>query len=179
MRTEGDVIRSVKRYFALALGDAWEVRLWEDEGSFAAPFARVAESGPALYTSKRFITDVVMPVQVHLYPVPSDTVTGAINVARGVRETVVQAIEVGVNGGWPRRIPLYDYDGLVESQPSSARNTFDFVRVMDLSVNSVPDSDEPTAVVVVVDMRLAWSRVTTVDAPGETVNSLRVTQRAG
>lgn len=178
MRTETDALRSTKRYMAQVLGDSWEVRLWADEGSFALPLARIAEAGPALYTSRRIITDIVLPIQVHCYPEPSDTVTGALQAARDIRELIVRAIEIGVGLGWPRRIPLYDYDGVAESDGSDIRNTYDFLRVIDLSVNSVPDSDEPTAVVVVADLRLAWGRDTTVNPTGETVESLRVTQSA-
>lgn len=179
MRKEEDALRSVRKYIAEVLGDDWQVRMWEDEGTFAPPFARVAESGPALYTSRRVLTDIVMPIQVHCYPVPSDSVTGALSVARGVRETLIEAIEIGVGLGWPRRIPLYDYDGVAVGQGSDVRNTYDFLRVLDLSINTVPDSDEPTAAVAIADMRIAWSRDTTVSTPGETVNSVRVTQSAG
>lgn len=153
--------------------------MWTDEGSFLPPLARVAESGPALYTNRRVATDIVLPVQVHMYPVPKDSTTLALREARAVREQVVQAIEVGVGLGWPRRIPLYDYDHVEESRGSDVRNTYDFIRVRDLSLNSVQDSEEPTAVAVIADMRLAWSRDTTVNTPGATVNSVRVTQSAG
>lgn len=180
MRTETDVLLSVKRYFALCLGDAWEVREWSDEGSFSFPLAKVSEAGPALYTSKRVYTDIVLPVQVFCYQEPSDSVSASMRAARVVRETIIQAIEVGqvadprVVTGWPRRIPLFDYAGLDPSQGSTVRNTYDFIKVTDLSVNTVQDSDVPTGVVVVADLRLAWRRDTTVDPGYETVESVGV-----
>jgi hypothetical protein len=179
MRTEIDAINSVKRYMALCLGDTWEVRLWSDEGSFAAPLAKIAASGPLTSTRRgRGITDVALPLQVFLFPVVADSVSGAMANAYRLREIIFQAIDVGLGEGWPRRIPLYDYDGLIDGQSSNVRNSYDFLKVDDLSVNTVPDSDVPQAVVVVADMRVAWSRDTTINADADTVNSVAVTTSA-
>lgn len=179
MRTHEDALRSVKRYLALVLGDTWEVRMWADEGSYAAPLAKVAESGPALFTSHRVYTDVVQPVQVHFFLPVAATVSEAMFAARKLRQQITEAIEIGIDQGRPRRIPLYDYDGLSESESSSARNYYDYLKVRDLSVNTVPDSNVPTGVVVVADMRIAWSQYTTVTPDSVTVESVRVTTSAG
>lgn len=179
MRTENDVMRSVKRYMAIVLGPTWEVRMWTDEGSFQTPLARVAASAPATYTSRRILTDIVLPIQVHCYLPDVDTVSAGLSAALACREQIIQGIEIGVDLGWPRRIPLYDYDGVDDAHGSEARNTYDFIRVIDLSVNSIPDTDEPTDVVVVADMRLGWGRGTTVNPDAETVESVRVSTRAG
>lgn len=179
MRTEEDALRSLKRYMAVILGDQWEVRMASDEGSFELPFAKVAEAGPALYTSKRVYTDVVLPTQVFCYQTPNTSISGSLRDARMVRETLVQAIEVGQPAGdgtgWPRRIPLYDYEGLDDSQGSNRRNSYDFLRVLDFSVTTIQDSDVPTGAVVVADLRLSWRRDTTIDPGYETVESVGVT----
>lgn len=178
MRTPQDAVRSVKRYMAEALGPEWEVRLWTDEGSFAPPIARVAEASPTLYASRRVATDITKALQVHCYQAPADSVTKGTLAAREVEQRLVTAIEVGVGLAWPRRIPLYDYDGVPDNEGSSERNTYDFLRVSDFSVNLVHDTDEPTVVIVVADLRVAWSQPTTVDVAAQTVNSLRVDERA-
>lgn len=179
MRTSEDALRSVKRYLALVLPPEWELRMWADEGSYEAPLARIAESGPTLYTSHRVYTDIVQPVQVHFFLPVAETVSAAMAAARALREQIMVAIEVGVDQGRPRRIPLYDYDGLGEDEPSDRRAYYDYLKVRDLSVNTVPDSNVPTGVVVVADMRIAWSQYTTVSPDTETVESVRVTTSAG
>lgn len=178
MRTENDAIRSVKRYLAEALGDEWEIRLWTDEGSFRPPLARVSESSPSVYTSHRVATDVVMALQVHCYAVPAPSTSAAMLAARDVKQLLVRAFELGVGLAWPRRIPLYDYDGVPETAGSNARNTYDFLRVRDLSINTVQDGNDPNVVVVVADLRIAWSQQTTIDPGYQTVESLRVEERA-
>lgn len=179
MRTEADVMRSLQRYFALVLGDTWEVRQWTDEGSFEPPYARVAEAGPASYVSQRVYTDITLPVQVHLYAPPAISTSAAIGAARDLREQVMQAIEVGqidvTNAAFPRRIPLFDYAGLLLGQGSESRNYYDFIRVLDLSMNTIQDANVPNAVVVVVDLRLSWRRDTTLSPQRDIVDSLTVT----
>lgn len=177
MRTVTDAVSSIKRYMAIAL-PGWEVRLWSDEGSFKPPLARVTESAPTQYDSRRVATDITQAIQVHCYSHPAATVSQSLREARAVEELLTVAIEVGVDLARPRRIPLYDYDGKDAGQPSNDRNTYDYLRVVDFSVNHVQDSDEPTIVVVVADLRVRWSRATTVVVPQVTVNSLRVEERA-
>lgn len=178
MRTENDAIRSVKKYLAIALGDDWEVRLWSDEGTFAAPLARVAEASPTVYSSHRVYTDIVQALQIHCYLPPATSTSAALTAAREVKQKLVAAIELGVGLAWPRRIPLYDYDGVDDTEVATERSTHDFLRVLDFSVNSVPETDDPTSVVVVADLRIAWSQQTTIAPVVQTVNSLRVEERA-
>jgi hypothetical protein len=179
MRTSHDAIMSVKRYMAVALGAEWEVRLWSDEGSFAPPVARVAEASPTLVARHgRVAVEVTQALQVHCYTEPADTVSGSLVRARAVEELLHTAIEVGVGEAWPRRIPLYDYDGIDAGEPSTARNYYDFLRVADFSVNRIEDSEDATLVVVVADVRVRWSRATTIDPGTGTVESLRVEERA-
>lgn len=178
MRTVHDAVMSVKRYMALALGPEWEVRLWSDEGSFKPPLARVAESAPTQYDSRRVATDLTQALQVHCYSHPKDTASESLRDARAVEEKLTVAVEVGVDLAWPRRIPLYDYEGKALGEPSNVRNTYDFMRVVDFNVNHVGDADDRTIVVVVADLRVRWSRSTTADMGLLTVNSLRVEERA-
>lgn len=178
MRTENDAIRSVKKYLAEALGQEWEVRLWTDEGSFAPPIARIATTTAASYDSRRVFTDIVQALQIHCYLAPARSTSAALIAARSVAQQLVTAIELGVGLAWPRRIPLYDYDGVPEDEGSDARNTYDFLRVLDFSVNSVQDNDDPNVVIVVADLRVAWSQQTTIDPVVRTVESLRVEERA-
>jgi hypothetical protein len=84
----------------------------------------------------------------------------------------VTGVEVGVGLAWPRRLPLWDY-----STDPETRKSYDFARVLDLSVSTVSDRAAPADVVVVCDLRLAWSRETTIRPERVTATELRVIAR--
>lgn len=179
MRTPDDAIRSIKRYMAEALGEEWEVRLWSDEGAFSYPFARVTESAPTSYgPHRRVFTDITQAVQIHCYPSKAASMSAAQSLGRQVEQQVVRAIEVGVGAvAWPRRIPLYDYDGLDDSEGSNSRETYDFLKVTNFTCNRVPDSDDQALVVVVADLRVSWAQRTEIVVETLPVNSVRVDER--
>lgn len=178
MRTANDAVRSMKKYLAEVLGDDWEVRLWSDEGTFVEPFARIAESSPTTYSSRRLWTDITKALQIHLYPPAATSTSAAMTVARDLEQVLVGAIELGIGLGWPRRIPLWDYDGVSLEQGSDTRETYDFMRVTDFTVTSIQDTDDPNRVVVVADVRVTWPQMTTVDPGHKTVESLAFEERA-
>lgn len=179
MRTTVDALRSVKRYTAEVLGELWEVRLWSEQGTFRFPFARVAKTGPTSYASRRVATDVLQAMQIHCYPPPATTVELALEQASALQELLVEGFETGVLLGRPRRIPLYDYDGVPAGGGSMARHPSDHLRVEDFSVNYLPDAQDQTRVAVVADLRVGWSRYTLRPAPIPlTATELRVRQVA-
>lgn len=97
MRTSGDALRSIKRYTAHALGPAWEVRLWEEDGTFKRPFARVARAGQVLPRSHgRSAIDLTMPVAVHLYANEAEQIEDAFANAEAGEERFLDGIKVGV-----------------------------------------------------------------------------------
>lgn len=178
MRTSNDCLRSLKKYLAELLGDDWEVRLWSDEGTFVEPFARIAEASPTTYSSRRIWTEITKALQIHLYPPPAASTSEAMTVARDLEQVLVRGIELGVGLAFPRRIPLWDYDGVSLAHGSDTRETYDFMRVTDFSVNSIPDTDDPNRAVVVADVRVTWPQMTTVDPGHKTVESLAFEERA-
>jgi hypothetical protein len=168
MRTTAfDALLSAQRYLAIAMGVPWDVRLWSEEGAFSPPVARIAESGPLLSARHgRASTDLTLPLQLHAYTAPALTPTESLARARAAEELLHVAIEVGVGDARPRRIPLYSF-------PEETRNVYDFLRVVDFSVNRVSDSEDPTLVVVVADLRVQWSRATVVEPETITVADVR------
>lgn len=170
MRTSSDAVLSLQRYFAIAMGAEWDVRLWSDEGSFSPPVARIAEAGPLLSARHgRGSVDCTLPLQVHCYSAPAQTPSLSLARAREVEELLTTIIETGIAGGWPRRIPLYDF-------PGETRNAYDYLRVSDFSLARVQDSTDPTLVVVVADLRVAWSRPTLIDPAQVLAAELRLSE---
>jgi hypothetical protein len=105
VRNERDALRSMHKYVAKALEVAdpdagWEVRLWDEEGTFRAPFARVATIGPVIYGGgSSYWTEVTQPMAVHLYPQhddPNETAEGAVLRAAQVRGFMRDAFQSGV-----------------------------------------------------------------------------------
>jgi len=96
VRTGEDVIRSLKRYIAHALGEEWEVRLWDEEGTFHRPFARVAKVGAKLMTGPVVHYDNVQPCAIHAYPVEQPSVEEAIINAERVEALLETAFRVGI-----------------------------------------------------------------------------------
>jgi hypothetical protein len=86
----------MKRYIALALPD-YEVRLWDEKGTFQRPFARVALVGPELPTGPKQHAEIVQPMTIHAYPHEQDTIEKAITEAEGVEQLLYDAFRVGVS----------------------------------------------------------------------------------
>lgn len=113
MRTNIDALRSLKRYVAASLGDAWEVRLSMDEGTFSRPQALIQAAGsPVNSQASRHAVDVVAPFVIYLYPESGSTHMESLINAGDAEELLFDAFHVGVGAfGRPLRIPFYDYEG--------------------------------------------------------------------
>ena len=96
MRTTLDAARSIKRYFALGLGDDWEVRLNVEEGAYRRPFCRIDLPGTTTLTPAALMTDVEMTAAMVLYPEESTTASEALFKAMEVEEQVFQITNLGV-----------------------------------------------------------------------------------
>ena len=161
MRTRADALRSMKRYVALALGDAWEVRLFDEPGTFDRPLALVAQVGAGLYSGPAHASDIVQPMTVHCYPEESQfkTVEDALLGAEEVEKLLYQAFRVGVSYDDPLMPPPslvcvdFDHGGQLPADTYRYR------------VSSVNPGGESTATVAVVEttagpqsrMELAWT----------------------
>lgn len=178
MRTPQDALRSLHKYTASFLGDEWEVRLWDEEGTFKRPFARVAKIGPTLPTpASSIVVDVTQPMAVHLYPQEQQTVEAGVLVAEGVEDLIYEGFLVGVGLGRPLRVPLWDWTGVPLDGPesdTSARYEHDYLRIArpSLSVNRLHDPVDDRLITVVVDMRVTWRRPGRVTKPGTPVSSI-------
>jgi hypothetical protein len=159
-RCQIDALRSVKRYVAVALGDDWEVRLSQEQGAFARPFARVWQAAAATYplTGGRWLTDTIQPFVIAAYPPQGRDPDQALLLAQKVENDLYKAFRVGVENGRPLRVPLYSYYR-VKNWEAGRWYPKAFMRVADLSTQPYPDPDETTLWTVVCDVRLTWRRL--------------------
>jgi hypothetical protein len=157
-RTPEDALRSLKRYVAVALGDAWEVRLSREEGAFQRPFARVTQSGAASYPKGgKFLSDVIQPFSIYAYPSAGATPDEGLVAAQQAENALYRAFQAGVELGHPRRVPLFNYTD-VSLDEAGAWFPRAYLRVDDLSMQPFADPDENRLWTVVADVRLTWRR---------------------
>lgn len=141
-------------------GDPWEVRFWGERGEITEPFCRVqliagaGTSGPSLYY------ELSQPMAIECYPKRADHPEQAIDQAAAVQDVLVEAFRGrGVDEGRPRRVPLYDYEGIsLEQGVTSTRIDSDFLRVLDFSPRLLPDLVDPRRVACVADVRFGWRK---------------------
>jgi hypothetical protein len=173
-RSITDALRSLKRYVAAALGDAWEVRLSAEQGAFERPYARVRQVASATYilTGGRFLADVNQPFEIIAYPLRGDDPEDAILRAQTVEDALFRTFRVGAENGRPLRVPLYNYDGVPLNQPGMwvPRG---FMRVADLSTQPFVDPDDNKLYSVVCDVRLSWRRLAEPTSTGPPMTGLR------
>lgn len=178
MRTPQDALRSLHKYVALVLDPDWEVRLWDEEGTFKRPFARVSKIGPTLPTpASALVVDVTQAMAVYLQPQEQQTVEASILVAEKVEDAIYQGFLVGVGPGAPLRVPMWDWTGIPLDGPGSdatARYEHDYMRIVrpSLSVNRLHDPTDDRLITVVVEMRVTWRRPGRVTKPGTPVQSV-------
>lgn len=194
-RSGTDMLRSVKKHLAEVLTerasefltgidpdtggtvvrDAWEVRLNDERGAFRLPFASVQAVGPELSVGPVAYADITQPVNLHLYPFPSQTSEEALLVLGRVGTTVHDALKWGAARGRPLCIPIWDYGAATGLyQDSEARLSNDYVRVLDLQTDRILDPGDERRGFATVNFRARWRRVPT-DVPGHLVESVRVT----
>jgi hypothetical protein len=180
VRTATDAIRSVKRYVALSLGEQWEVRLANEDGTMHYPYAIVANVGPRAYRhggsvsgEAAYLVEQTQPITVYAYPEPASTFEAGLLVGDAVGDALWAAFAGGVT---PLRVPLYDYDGVPLDGGSDVRNAHDYLRLTDVQINRVPDSADEHRIIIVCDFRASWRRATARAAAlrsGHVLQSLR------
>lgn len=176
MRTVTDAVRSLKKYVADKLGPEWEVRLWDEEGEFAYPFARILPTGGALYSGPVLWQDVVQPVAIHAYASPSQTTAESVLAASEVEDELYSAF---FNVRTPARVPLWDYDGVALTEIASVRQPQDHLRVVDFSTEQMTSPEDDRLRWVVATMRLGWGRPAKVTPPEKIVQEVRLEERPG
>ncbi len=141
--------------------DEWDVRFMHDPGEFQYPLCIVKPVGAAATQLHQFYMEVTQPFVVYAYPTPPDEAVAngsqAQLAAERVRQLLVTALGASrANGAKPMRLPLYDYDGLESAMPAGSRNAWDFLKVVDASVDLMPEPTDVRQPVVVADVRLNW-----------------------
>jgi hypothetical protein len=184
-RTIEDALRSVRKHLAevlvevggrwLQTGDAgWEVRYWDDRGTFELPFARVSAIGPDTVTGPPMYAEVSQPMTIHLYPHPAEDTEHAILQADRLRGVIQTALHFGAARGRALRIPLWDFGeatGLYDD--SEARRSSDYLKVVGLGTERLIDPEDDRYAWVVVNFRAQWRRVPS-GVPGLLVESVRM-----
>ena len=199
MRGSTDALRSLKKYIAGTLGPEWEVRLSADDdgAAFHRPFVRVRSTTPG--TGMGFGPSAVENRQsysVMAYPERGASAEEARLRAAQVEDRLFAAFNVGTYApaqsrrtsslthrrAHPRRIPLWDYDGIpmtmtIEQAEAAdgvarrARN--DFMQVVsDPTLAVMTDPSDHLSITVVCDVRLSWMRSTHVPYDGQVVTDV-------
>lgn len=182
MRGINDVILSVKRHVAIALGDEWEVRIpGEEEFAFERPFARVGRAGQTTIvqaTNFRFSKNTQALV-VSVFPRVKATAEDSLLEAGSVEDILYSAFWQRVDLGHPARIPLFDYDGIGTERGSQRRHPSDYLRVEDFSVSATQDATDAKLITVTADLRVAWLRQGAVPSQERTVERVSLEETVG
>jgi len=177
MRTSIDVMRSLKRYVALALGEAWEVRLLVEEGTFGRPAAQIMEATGQTLTGPFHSVDAIQTFMVHAFPVERETVMESLLGAAEVEETLLRAFRMGgVDEGHAARLPLYDYDDVASHQGSSARTPKDYARILDLEISRTQSPEDELLFTVTAEVRLGWRRDGQLPSDGRVAREINLRQ---
>lgn len=191
-RTTNDMIRSLKKHVADILdtygsrflagfdsngepaqSDSWEVRLWDEQGTFRYPFARVARIGPETSGGPPSWAEVSQPVAIHLYPWPQDGRENAELVAQDAATLIHDALKWGTLRGRAQCVPLWDFGGQRLYEDSDQRHPSDYFRVVDLTTDRLVDLEDDRAAAGIVNFRAQWRRAPSL-VPGQVVESVRV-----
>lgn len=96
MRDHWSALRSLKRFMAQALGDAWEVRIADEPGTQAWPYCRVTRvSSGATATGRASLTEHTQPFAISAYKGPADSDEEALQAAHRVEDVMVVAFRYG------------------------------------------------------------------------------------
>lgn len=148
-----NILRSLTRAVARALGPEWEVGPGI-EGTIARPYAAVTPSTPAQSVPHgRLYRDVSRGFAISAWPVaftvtPDAALTEAARVEALLRDAFT-------GGPTPMRLALFDYAAVAPGQP--ALDVASWARVTDCSVGLIGDPADDTAFVIVGDVRLSWN----------------------
>lgn len=178
-RTPLDALRSVKRYVAVGLGDAYEVRLTDEEGAFRRPYALVAAVGATMYSGPAKLRDAMQSYAVALYPLPGVLMDDSLINAMEDKELLDMAFAQGVDEGKPFRVPLYDYYGVSLRDSVTVRQPRTFLRVGDYSSEISQEPEDFKLMIVNVDLRVAWRRTGTLSSPERTVERVTIEEQTG
>lgn len=182
-RTADDAVRSFAKHMSEVLdevwpdpeGVGWEVRLYDEPGTFRLPFCVVAPVGDELLVGNAVYADVTQAMTAHAYPHPAQDAERSRISAERLRSYLSNALQFGAGRGRARCVPLWDHGAAPDLyQDTEARHPSDFMRLNDLSVGTLVNPEDDREVEVIVNIRAQWRRARTI--PGHLVQSVRLTE---
>jgi hypothetical protein len=174
MRTTTDAWRSLKRYVAYGLGDAWEVRLWDEVGEFVYPFARIEKTTAPVYVMPApNWTNVAQTFSIHAYAEPQAGTDEAILAAAHVEDLLYS---VFYNVPVPHKVPIFDYKNVALDQAASARFVHDWMHVDTFSTEQLVSPEDERLRWVLASVRLSWSRPARLTPLWNIVQNVRLEQ---
>lgn len=157
--------------------DDWDVRFFHDAGEFEYPACVIKGVGPTVTRNHGRWYEQTQPITIYAYPTPPALAaqdSGRVQLdAERIRALLLRGFTKTMqpNPAWPGavagRIPLYSYDGLdyetgVQGLPD-ARQPNEYVKVVDVSVDVLPEPNDGRMVAVIADLRVNWKNDTSED----------------
>jgi hypothetical protein len=160
MRSAYDALRSLQRYFALAM-PGYEVRL-EDQIEHA-PMCIITRTTPVTgEMQSAMFTDYSFGARAAAYPGPQPSYELAVHAAGQIEAVLLTVLRRGVGAGAPARIPLYDYALVGPDEPAvdgAQRVGQDFLRVSNITSDTLPDPEDMRLRTVVLSFTVGWRAV--------------------
>lgn len=166
-----NVLRSIARATAHALGSEWEIGLQSAEGTFSRPYCRVAASTPINSrphgSSHRDLTRgfSVIAHPTNFSATPESALSEAARVERLLLDGFTRGLHTAAfhaGRAHPMRLPLFDYAGVAFGAPAS--DVIGWLHIIDASVGVIGDPADETAFVVVADLRVSWNEALGLDS---------------
>lgn len=155
-----DALRSLRYYVAQHLLDYnadFDIRLAIEEDAWERPAAVVQSAGPVqLGNTSRRIATFIRPFALYIYPPTQPDAKAAQLEAARVENVVQQMFRVGGHGGYPARIPLYDWSEIANNDPLGEADPTGYLTVADLNADHRPDPDDEKLQTIVVNLRVNW-----------------------
>lgn len=178
MRTSIDIMRSLKRYVAEALGDEWEVRLQGEQGTFRRPAAQVIVATGQSITGPAQAMDMLQTFDIQVFPLPGETVMDSLINAGEAEDALVWAFRSGVGKGRAARLPIYDYAAVGGAEGSTTRQHPDFAQIRELEIDRVQNPSDELLMSVSAKVRLGWRRGAALPSTGRVARGVTVNTEA-
>jgi hypothetical protein len=181
-----NVLRSLARYVALALGEEYEVRLGRDEAAgLERPAARMVPATPVTSTphgARHAVRRRTFAITA--LPVPGINAESSLMEALRIEYLLSEALTGGIDQALfstrserrhPHRIPLFDYSGLGLYEPASEDRRAGVARVVEPpAIQSFPDPADDLLYTVTCTVRLEWTESVTRATDWRTVEETRL-----
>jgi hypothetical protein len=160
----------------LAYDSAYDIRLAVEEDAWERPAAIVQPAGPVIVanTSRRIGT-MVRPFAIYIYPPKQDTAKAAELEAERVEGVVFNMFRVGGYGGYPARLPSYDWTGVEDNEALIDADAIAYLFVSDSNIDHRPDPDDETLQTVIAEVRLNWRTPGQASGTGPIVEKVNTT----